>query len=273
MNLYRPEPEQELGAPQDEEVPVDNTCLTVIINIINIINFIIVIIIITIIPEDEVSVDNTCASRTIWVRSTRFEFECTIVKIMIKRTWREEVEAPKLTAPPLRALPPPRRVLTSDLESCRAACQRGISFDNKIEEYRNKDYHLGSQQTGTTHPCKHLRSRLTLEPDAKYSDGRQHSDCRWWGRCKPCMIECSCSAPRRRKLARGKPGILVMLINVIIFLVIVIKVQRPFLQWCLWRQILPGHVSNGTLSASQRQINASRAVSSSYKCARLGAPE
>jgi len=116
--LYRPEPEQELGAPQDEEVPVDNT-------------------------------------------------------------WREEVEAPKLTAPPLRALPPPRRVLTSDLESCRAACQRGISFDNKIEEYRNKDYHLGSQQTGTTHPCKHLRSRLTLEPDAKYSDGRQHSDCRW----------------------------------------------------------------------------------------------
>ena len=48
------------------------------------------------------------------------------VKFCSRQTWRDDDEAPKLTAPPLRGLFPPRLVLTSDLESCRAAWQQVI---------------------------------------------------------------------------------------------------------------------------------------------------
>ena len=48
------------------------------------------------------------------------------LKFCSRQTWRDDDEAPKLTAPPLRGLFPPRLLLTSDLESCRAAWQQVI---------------------------------------------------------------------------------------------------------------------------------------------------
>ena len=147
------------------------------------------------------------------------------LKICSRRTWRDDDEAPKLTAPPLRGLFPPRLVLTSDLESCRAAWQQVILAQKQPKYCCYKFFQKHILIAGIIYTVY----RAPVQPEVQHAPPVPEL----WGETvvgiwkdilmkkkkqvmgwltpalenwyKPCMIECPCSAPGRCKLACRKP--------------------------------------------------------------------